>query len=55
VRKAKQMRKTNNILSKRRMLKITENRRSKVRDISNTTIYVNLLVTIVREVKDINE
>jgi len=49
------MRETNNILSKRRMLKITENRRSKVRDVSNTTIYVNLLVTIAREVRGVNE
>jgi len=46
--KAKQMRKTNNILSKRRMLKITKHGRSKVRDISNTTIYVNLFIMIRR-------
>jgi len=38
------MRKTNNILSKRRMLKITKHRRGKVRDIDSATIYVNLLI-----------
>jgi len=45
------MRKTNNILSKRRMLKITKHGRGKVRDISNTTIYVNLFITVLWKVR----
>jgi len=53
-RKAEEMRKTNHILSKRRMLKITENRRSKIRNISNATAYINLFITITRKIRSPN-
>jgi len=52
--KAKQMRKPDNILSKRRVLKIAESRRSKIRNISSAARYVNSFITIVREMRDIN-
>jgi len=49
------MRKTNNILSKRRMLKITENWRSKISYISNTTTYINLFIAIVRKIENLDD
>jgi len=54
-RKAKEVRKTNNILSKRRMLKITQNRRSKIKDMSNATAYINLFITITRKIENPND
>jgi hypothetical protein len=44
--KAEEVRKTNNILSKRGMLKITQNRRSRIRNISRTTAYVNPFIKV---------
>jgi len=51
-RKTKDMEKTNHILSKWRMLKITENRRSKIRNISNTTPNINTLIKITRKIME---
>jgi Na+/glutamate symporter len=54
-RKAEEVRKTNNILSKRRMLKITENRRSKIKDMSNATAYINLFIAIARKIENLDD
>jgi hypothetical protein len=52
--KAEEVRKTNNILSKRGMLKITQNRRSRIRNISRTTAYINLFIAITRKIRNPN-